>query len=634
MNFFEYQEQARRSSRYLVVLFLIATLLIIGFLDLVISSFYLLSSQRIGMQYSDIPLSVHAWVSGSIAIFILLVSLFRLLSIRKGGYKVAEALGGRRLTASKNSSEELRLLNIVEEMAIAAGTETPVVYVLEDSAINAFAAGLTTHDAVIGVTRGAIDLLNREEMQGVIAHEFSHILNGDMRLNLQMIGVLFGITFISYMGNQIIRTGARSKDSAPLVIVGVCTIIIGFVGIFFASMIKAAISRQREYLADASAVQYTRNNLGIANALKKIGGWTIGSHLAAPKASEYSHFYIADGVSMIARGLFETHPPLKARISRIDPQWDGEFPLVKRTRQQIMDHHKRKKVSDAQSFKTSAKHIFNAENNANVSVAAITSAIALTGMPNMDHVQYAQNMLSDIPSNLLRDIHQPLNAYAIVLLLLIHNDIDNWEKRIAGIDKDMSKIIMSILREHVPIIKGLPIKYRLPLLELAMPALKSLSVARQGIFKKDVIKTLQSNNKIELWEWSLYRIIRLSLNQPEPTTAKYSRFSQVKNECELILATISHLGSKDKTKQQSAFYTAAAHLGLQTSSPEKFTLSTSALRQALQKVAQLRPLLKPRFLKALVLAVQSNDEIEVEEVELIRAISESIDCPMPPILSN
>lgn len=626
MNFFEHQEQARQSSRWLIFLFIIATLSIIGFLDLIFSSFYLLSINKVNASYTDIPLAIHIKVSLCIAAFILLMTLYRSWQLRAGGYKVAEALGGRRLTQDTNTVTELRLLNIVEEMAIAAGTETPTVYILEDSAINAFAAGLTIHDAVIGVTRGAVDLLNREELQGVIAHEFSHILNGDMRLNVKMLGVLFGITCISSLGHQFTYAGRHSRNAAPIVIAGVGMVIIGFIGIFFASMIKAAISRQREYLADASAVQYTRSIDGIAGALKKIGGWSIGSYLAAPRAAEYSHFYIAEGVSLWARGFFETHPPLKKRIQRIDHSWDGQFPYVSRSLDQIVDQQRRREKIQSDKFKI--------DQSPDISIAALTSALALTGMPNIQHVQYANKMLEDIPVDILDALHNPLQAYALSLLLFLNKDISNWPQRLENINADILKEISPYLFELSPLIKNLHTMHRLPLLELSIPTLKRLLPDQQTLFKQDVIKVIQSNNKIELWEWALYRIIRLSLSQPKPIKVKYTKFTQIQAECELILAAMSHISSHDKTRQQRTYLAAAKHLGLNTLPPEKFTLSTTALKKSLDKITRIKPLLKPRFLKALVLAIEQDGKVKAEEVELIRAISESIDCPMPPILGE
>jgi Zn-dependent protease with chaperone function len=295
MNFFEYQDKARRSTKRLVFFFILAVLSLIVLADLGITAL-LLATSNTYRSMGDIPLSVHATVFFSIAVIVLLASLYRFNQLRHGGYTVARALGARRIAPDSDDFYEKRLLNVVEEMAIASGTPVPPVYLVDDSAINAFAAGYSQQDAVIGITRGAIEMLDRDELQGVVAHEFSHIFNGDMRLNLQLLGLLFGILFVGLIGRRMIESGARSRDGVVFIITGLGVMIVGYSGIIFGNLIKAAVSRQREYLADASAVQYTRNPDGIGGALKKIGGWAVGSRLGVPNAAEFSHFYIAQGI--------------------------------------------------------------------------------------------------------------------------------------------------------------------------------------------------------------------------------------------------------------------------------------------------------------------------------------------------
>ena len=251
-----------------------------------------------------------------------------------GGTVVAERLGGRRVFPNTIDPAERRLLNVVEEMALASGVPVPPVFLLsEEQGINAFAAGYSPSDAVVGVTRGCAEQLTRDELQGVVAHEFSHILNGDMRLNMRLIGVLHGILLMGLIGRELLRLGAfggggalATKTTAPphLLVIGLAFMIIGFLGLFIGNLIKAAVSRQREYLADASAVQFTRNPEGIAGALKRIGAAVFGSKLATPRAAEASHMYFAEGIS----SLFATHPPLNDRIARIEPQWDGKYPAA------------------------------------------------------------------------------------------------------------------------------------------------------------------------------------------------------------------------------------------------------------------------------------------------------------------
>jgi Zn-dependent protease with chaperone function len=206
-------------------------------------------------------------------------------------------------------------------MAIAAGMPVPPVYLIRENSINAFAAGFGIHDAVIGINQGTIDLLNRQELQGVVAHEFSHILNGDMRINLRIIALLNGILILGIIGGGLMRGSmfSRSRDRGALIALGIGLLVIGYGGTFFGQLIKAAVSRQREYLADASAVQFTRSTQGIANALKKIGAHSTGSRIESPQADENSHLFF--GAIRSFSSMMATHPPLEARIKALDPNW-------------------------------------------------------------------------------------------------------------------------------------------------------------------------------------------------------------------------------------------------------------------------------------------------------------------------
>ena len=266
---------------------------------------------------------------GTLAV-IALGSGFKTLELAQGGSSVATMLGGRLVAPTTTDPDERKLRNVVEEMAIAAGVPVPQVYLLpEEQGINAFAAGHSTSDAVVAVTAGAVRLLTRDELQGVIGHEFSHILNGDMRLNLRLMGIVFGILCLAVIGRVLLYTRSRSsKDKNPLPLLGLALIVIGWIGVFFGRLIQAAVSRQREFLADASSVQFTRNPAGLAARSRKIGGLSFGSKLEAAHAEEASHMFFGNGMSESFFHLMETHPPLAERIRAIDPSFDGTFPPV------------------------------------------------------------------------------------------------------------------------------------------------------------------------------------------------------------------------------------------------------------------------------------------------------------------
>ena len=347
-DFFERQSAARRSTKWLVVLFSFAVIAIVGVVFLAtwaaVGGFehyghQATISSAVDPPLADLDYQALQWEVplGACAFTLLLIgggSLFKIAQLNGGGTTVAENVGGIRVNPNTNDLVERRLLNVVEEMALASGVPVPPVFILpEEQGINAFAAGYSPSDAVVAVTRGTAEQLTRDELQGVVAHEFSHILNGDMRLNIRLIGLLHGILLLSLIGRILFRSFAysgrsRSKNdgAGAILLIGLVLIIIGSVGSLLGNLIKAAVSRQREYLADASAVQFTRNPGGIAGALKRIGAAIKGSLLRHPNAAEMSHLYFSQGVWEGFTGLMATHPPLGKRIFRLDPAWNGQYP--------------------------------------------------------------------------------------------------------------------------------------------------------------------------------------------------------------------------------------------------------------------------------------------------------------------
>jgi len=627
MNFFEYQDQARKNTRWLVFLFILAVITLIGLTDLLVVVCYFSISSKYSTVVTPIPVSTHITIAIAIGAVVIFASLYRMAEMNGGGRRVAEELGGRLIPSSTRNRKERRLLNVVEEMAIASGMPVPQVYVLEDSAINAFAAGYNPHDAVIGVTRGMVDLLSRDELQGVIAHEFSHIFNGDMRLNIRLIGILFGILFIALIGQKIVRYSGRSREGAKAGLFGIGLIVIGYGGLFFGNLIKAVVSRQREFLADASSVQFTRNPEAIGGALKKIGGWSFGSKLTVTNAEEYSHFYIANGVSSFASGFFSTHPSLKDRIYRIEPGWDGKFSKVKREKTADAKvenkNNGNNKIFSADSFKQA---------DSLITTAAIITAIASTGMPTSDHVQYARKLIADIPESLLLASRDPMSAYALVLGLITSKELLKNPVQLDSATKVIEPEIKTILRKIFQPLISLDIKYRLPLIELAIPSLKSLSEAQQKKFKQDLLLIIKLDDRVESWEWALHRIITLSLKKAKIPRARYSDFSSLQHECRILLSAVIYSSNCNIEMRKAAFNVAAKDLDIDSELIGKENINVSELMSAIQKICELKPLVKPRFLKALAYAVQHDGVVEAEEVEFIRAIAEGIDCPMPPLL--
>jgi len=314
----------------MVVLFLVAVAAVAIAVDVVLGLAYLWSSTGLVLPKGTAPgtLSLLKFVPkelylGGAAVtagIIFVVSIISVAKLADGGSAVAEMIGARRVAPDTRDPLERRLRNVVEEMAIASGVRVPGVYVMDgESGINAFAAGWDVSNSVVAVTRGTLETLTRDELQGVIGHEFSHILNGDMRLNIRLIGVLAGIVFIGSIGEFLMRSvrGSRSRNTGGIFLVGLAIFVIGYIGLFFARLIKAAVSRQREFLADASSVQFTRNPDGIAGALDQIR--SASAFIANRYAEEMSHMFFGQSLKLWLGGLFDTHPPIDERIRRVRP---------------------------------------------------------------------------------------------------------------------------------------------------------------------------------------------------------------------------------------------------------------------------------------------------------------------------
>jgi len=341
MDFFQRQENARRRTAWLLAYFALGILSVAAtFYVIALAPYFHAFPEKEGLFWHP---ELFQWVMGVTLVIIAVGSLTKIVCLRKGGKAMARALGGRALTGPSSDADERELQNIVEEMAIASGVAAPQIYVLDrEPGINAFAAGFESCDAVIGVTRGAMQLLTRDELQGMIAHEFSHILNGDMRLNLRLVGWIHGILCMALFGKTLLR-GTRAAATwnsesdlrkAALAFslmsstVGMVFYGLGSMGALFGRLIKSAVARQREFLADAAAVQFTRNPAGLAGALKKIGALEQGSRLCSPVAEQASHMFFGNALRGSWFGLLSTHPSLKKRIKLLDPSFDGRFPRI------------------------------------------------------------------------------------------------------------------------------------------------------------------------------------------------------------------------------------------------------------------------------------------------------------------
>lgn len=636
MNFFQAQDKARRNTRRLIFLFALAVITLLLLTNiLVIGVFAYLGSGETEFSTLDLKsyfeLDIFIAVSLGVISLIFLGSLYKTMSLSKGGQAIAELLGGNLVSQNTTTHKERQLLNIVEEMAIAAGMPIPKVYLLNESSINAFAAGKSHNNAVIGVTQGALENLTRDELQGVIAHEFSHILNGDMKLNIRLMGVLHGILLIGIVGEYILRS-FRHKSSrnskgggGAIIFLGLGLLIIGYSGTFFGKWIKAIVSRQREYLADASAVQFTRNKDTIAGALKKIGGLDEGSTLEAPSASEYSHAYFANGVSSFFGSMFATHPPLSKRIIQIDPGWNGRF---------ISPKQKEQNESAQQKESTASKNIAGMVVSTAV-ISAVEQAIGQVGELNETNIEYAQQLISSLPESIHNASQNPYSARAIIYSLLIREQ-KNKDKAWSLLTEHADEGVPELTKEYYPEALKLDEKLLLPLLELCVNALKELSDNQYKQFKHTINTVITADKTIDLNEWILQRLVLQQLDEHfslrKPAKAKHAYLGAVKTDAEILLSLIAYIEHTDDNEAKQAFDKGIKEIGAHAFNMiprEEFSLIT--LNKSLDELMLLKPLLKPRILKACAAIILADGKGTRHGIEVFRTIATCLECPVPPL---
>jgi len=642
MDFFEHQDRARKQTRRLIVLFALGvvavivctTLAVWGALE--IAGFAAANKEETARHadaISGLARNPSLLVTTAIAtgVLILCASLFRLMQLSGGGASVAESLGGKLLSHDAADPEEQRLLNVVEEMAIASGTPVPPVYILEDeNGINAFAAGNSVENAAIGVTRGCVRHLSREELQGVIGHEFSHILSGDMKINLRLIGVLAGILIIGHLGSLLMRmtwyagaagSSRRSKEGGGniailFLVLGGALMIIGFVGAFFGSWIKSAVSRQREYLADASAVQFTRSREGIAGALKKIGGFRRRSLLRTPNADECSHMFFSKGLSTI----FATHPPLAKRIKALDPSWDGSFtPIEDKTPPPA------EKVKAEKKAPTIAADQF--------AHAVALSAAAMIGQPSRDHLSYAANLYSSIPQKLRTMAGDPFSARAVVCAMLVSRYKETQKIQLGAVQNMGGDGLLSELRAAAPLVARLDPTQRLPMLELALPSLKRLSEEQRGSFIALVDALINADRKTDLFEWCVRRLVVQPLQERKRATTHYYNLNPaVEQEAEKLLGWLAVAGHSGLNDAKQAYAMGAERLGIGARLIPTDERTTEEIDEAIETLARTAPKIKKRLIEACATVVSFDKTVTPQEAELFRAIAETLGVPVPPVL--
>ena len=609
MNFFRAQDEARGRTTKLVVLLVLAILVLTGTLYVlaVLGQGKLLESGELEWFQPKLFLAT----SGVALAVILGGSLMRIAELSKGGGAIALRLGGRLVSGVTKDPAERRYLNVVQEMALAAGLPVPLCFVLDhDESINAFAAGNSPQDAAVGVTRGALLNLTRDELQGVIAHEFSHIGNGDMKLNLRIIGAIAGLTALAQLGYIFFRLAGsvRGKNSAPIalgmILTGVVVLLIGSGGILFAKVIQAAVSREREYLADASAVQFTRNPLGLGSALKKIAGFSGARREASEAELEAQHLFFASSGGFL-ESLFSTHPPINERIRRIDPAFDGIIP-------------------DVQPVAVSADDASPVSRAAPVASAAPPLPVAASRAVPTDHqIQDSVGFRGRISETLRNASDDPVSAMGLVLGLLLRRDST---LRAAQLSKARNLAGGEVAREaekFEPLLRALPAGSRVPLLDLSMPALRQLSAEQQDLFRQAITQVGYEADDgliVLLIQASMRRYLSREKNPP-------SRPGDLADACGLVLTAVVRTSGESAEAQARAYRLGAVVLGL----PGLDANLLPAEKVDLQKVDEALAVIagqsvydRRKFVRACGAAMLHDDRAEPAEVEIVRAVGDSL----------
>ncbi len=627
MDFFEAQDRAKRNTGKLVFLYLLAVTGII--LSVYLVSLFIFATQVEGAISIWSPGWLFA-VTIIVMITILIGTVHRVSQLRKGGSAVAELLGGRKVNPSTTEQSERRLMNIVEEMSIASGLPVPDVYILDNEEnINAFAAGFGTNDAAVGVTRGCLEQLNRDELQGVIAHEFSHIFNGDMRLNIRLIGVLNGILLIHIMGMIVMRSAlysgamrsnrsGKGNSALPLILFGVSLVVIGYIGMLFGRMIQSAISRQREYLADAAAVQYTRNPDGLAGALNKIASKKKGAEIKDGHAMEMSHLFFASSFHSALDALFATHPPIADRIKAINPALQSD------NRRKVQDQFKKEHVSGTEA--TGAGRGVGGH-------AAITPEVILgaIGSIGAGQVNRAGQLLQEIPVSLREAAHEPLAAEALIYALMFSSEGDStpdWFEEKLG-----EELFAEVKKYQSELLKG-DRKWFLPLAELTLPALRHMSKKQYQAFRETLEKAALENGAENLFAFALEKMV---IHQLEPAFSKnkkpdirHHNLKSLGKELAVLLSALSHASDKESEKAWQAALTPIEKVkpdGMELLPPEKCGLND--LDKALDELAASANPVKKYIISSVIYCVTADQQVSIEEAELVRAVSEVLDTPIP-----
>ncbi len=589
-----------------------------------------------GARAAPVPRSIYALGALGTLSVIAAASAYHMFQLREGGEAIASMLGATRVPSDTRDPLERRLLNVVEEMSIASGVRVPAVFVLQDEpGINAFAAGYDHSKCIVAVTRGTLQTLNRDELQGVVGHEFSHILNGDMGLNLRMMSVLGGLLFIGAVGSFLMRSagrgrrsvGSKSSGSGGIFLFGLALFVIGYVGVFFGRLIKAAVSRQREFLADAASVQFTRNPAGIAGALDQIRSAAAGAHVMNRYAEDLSHMFFGQAVNVWMHGLFDTHPPLDERIRRVLPGFGAE------------EYRRRRPAAEtpAEPEPAAAPAAAAGKRTGDQAYAwgrTVAQSVALVGALQPGKVEQAKRLLERFPPALREASRDPAAAGPAILALMLAQPQEVMERQLQAAAAAGAGELAQSARPLVAQAQQLPSSLCLPLIDLALPALKSASAGAQKQLLDALAAVIRADRRVSLHEFVVFTLVRAQL-RPTALPAVRKSVSQLQGDVVRLLSLVAQAGRGAGGDPEAAFRAGERQLGLSGCALEpSASLGFQAVSQALENLRALAPLAQSELMGALFAVVSADGKVNVAEAELMRLTGAVLGCPLPPLFEE
>jgi Zn-dependent protease with chaperone function len=692
VDFYTRQVEARRQTRRLLFAFILAVAAVVVAIDLVFFTLFGFGNEQ---QQGRSPFLFIEQNPGTAVVCTLIVlgviglsSLFKAIQLRDGGGVVARALGGVRISRDTKDLKRKRLHNVIEEMAIASGVPMPEIYVLEhETGINAFAAGHTPANAAVAVTQGALDRLNRDELQGVIAHEFSHVLNGDMRLNVQLMGWLFGLFVVALIGRTLLRYAPRGRRAAAgLMAAAFAVMVLGYLGLLFGRILQAAVSRQRERLADASGVQFTRNPDGLKGALVKIAGLAEGSRIVEADADQAAHMLFAPGVAR----FFATHPSLSERIRALDPRFDvkqlprtaamaletipafDEAALAEAAIAQAVSSSDAPAAAPAEAPSKGAviggahpevpgqgTHVGGAQApieptriahanqptppTSTIQTPLSTQPIAVqprmisSQVASVDtiHIEQAKTLRLALPESLREFVESTGHARAIVLALLLSRDAAIRDRQLAMLTKALPVTDIAAVREILPLADGLSPMLRLPALLQVFPALRRLSITQRQSLARIADDLIRSDARIDVFEFCLARLLGTLLRDEIEARAPHGKVSlaDAQDDIQVLFAVLASFGASDERQARMA-YEAGMQSVLPMNRPAYSVIEEwpRRLSEALRRLEKLHPFAKKAVIEGLVRTIAHDEVLNVAEAELLRTVCAMLHCPLPPLM--